>query len=212
MGFALKMVSDVRDGFTDPNKSRTSRLYCGVHRPFYTHPRNYTHSLVTAVNGTYIQIQSRSSVLIYLWQRRYCSLPLSDFRFLWRWGTLSSIILTPWSLAEIKRCSEQPTAFRRADKTITVPHCVVPSYSVPISAPCLLRQLVLQFRRQTLRFNRNVGQYLPGYTSLHARRRCCSLASFVSVGPTNKRDRKGMWQKIRNETKTGGDFALDLLL
>ena len=105
----------------------------------------------------------------------------SDLRFLWLWGTLPSIIWTPLSLVGIKRCSEQPTAFCRTDNAVTVSHWltsyVVLSYSVPISVPCLSRRLILLFRRQMLRFLRNVGQSLPGYTSLHDRGRCCSLLS-----------------------------------
>ena len=60
-------------------------------------------------------------------------------------------------------------------------------------------------------FLRNVGRSLPGYTSLHARGRCWSLLSSVSVG-TDKRDGKRMWQKKGNEMKTKGDFGMDFEL
>ena len=140
-GFALKMVSDVRDGFIDANKSRTSRLHCGVHRPFYTHPRNYTRTQSATHNKWHVQYKHNSAIpclFIFGSDCTYSSLPSSDLRFLWPWGTLS-ITWTPWSLAEIKRCSEQPTAFCRARKTVTDPHwltrCVVLSYCVLISVP-----------------------------------------------------------------------------
>ena len=85
-GFALKMVSDVRDGFIDANKSRTSRLHCGVHRPFYTHPRNYTRTQSATHNKWHVQYKHNSAIpclFIFGSDCTYSSLPSSDLRFLW---------------------------------------------------------------------------------------------------------------------------------
>jgi hypothetical protein len=168
----------------------------------------HTHSLVTAINGTY----KHNSALpcLFIFGSDSTAPFLLQTHVAVRHTLLNHM---PWSLVEIKRCSEQPTALCRGDNAVPFWHrvtrSVARSCSVPISIPCLSRRFILLFRRQPLRFLRNAGQSLPGYTSLHAGRRCCYLLSFVSVVQTNIRDGKRMWQKIGNEMKTGGDFALE---